>query len=63
VGTDASYCVPKWFTMACYNDSKQTLVFIGFYSNKELPHQDLTQESNWKNFIDNYYGKYYDFNA
>lgn len=49
---------PGWFTMACYNDENQTLIFIGFHEGT----QDVNTIDDWKSFIDTYYGKYYDFN-
>ncbi len=51
---------PRWFTMACYNDSKNELVFIGFYTTKLPDELDISQET-WKEFIDKYYGEYHDF--
>ncbi len=47
----------RWFTMACYNDAKQELVFIGFYAIGAI---ELTQQT-WCDFIDKYYGQYHDF--
>ncbi len=52
---------PRWFTMACYNDSKNELVFIEFYTTKLPDGLDISQET-WKEFIDKYYGEYHDFN-
>ena len=50
---------------ACYNDEKQILCFISFYDNggviDEKYYEDLS--GNWVEFIDTYYGKYYNFNA
>ncbi len=48
---------PSRFTMACYNDKKQVLVFIGYDANLQ---GEITQE-NFKAFIDETYGEYYDF--
>ena len=54
--------IPNHFTMACYNDTKQELVFIGFADSARIDqkyYDDL--EGNWVSFIDTYYGEYYDF--
>ena len=51
---------PRWFTMACYNDTKQELVFIGLYGTVDQKYKDDPQ-GNWVSFIDTYYGEYYDF--
>ncbi len=55
---------PLWFTMACYNDTNCTLMFIGFYifeSQDEGKEHKWERISDWENFIDTYYGEYYDF--
>ena len=54
---------PKWFTMACYNDEKHTLMFIGFYDGYPgLSSEEQNNiEENWGNFLETYYGKYYNF--
>ncbi len=54
---------PIWFTMAGYNDEENTLCFIGFCNPEGLPKKydkDRIKE-NWVHFIDDFYGKYYDF--
>jgi len=58
--------VPLGFTMACYNDERHTLVFIGMesfakgdYCIPDIYQSDI--EHNWVPFIDRYYGLYYDF--
>lgn len=71
---DYTFYVNSWlsffhehFTMACYNDENHTLIFIGLYSGtlagpsclEEKYLEDI--EGNWKDFIDQYYGAYYDF--
>lgn len=58
---------PEDFTMACYNDEKHTLIFIGLESvtlagpscidNKYL--EDI--DNNWGSFVEEYFGEYYDF--
>lgn len=54
---------PHWFTMACYNDEKCILMFIGFCANnpgiEEKYYEDT--EGNWRLFINTFYGEYYDF--
>ena len=58
---------PEHFTMACYNDENHTLIFIGLYSGTLAGPSCLEDkylediEGNWKDFIDQYYGAYYDF--
>ena len=53
---------PRWFTMACYNDTKQELVFIGFYDSVGMDQKYYDDpQGNWVSFIDTYYGEYYDF--
>ena len=51
-----------WFTMACYNDEKQILCFIGF-SYGPFEYRDYFEDiqGNWSSFIDEFYGEYYDF--
>lgn len=48
---------PRWFTMSCYNDSNNTLIFLGFCK----PSGNFIDVSNWTEFVDTYYGEYYDF--
>ena len=54
---------PEYFTMACYNDTNYTLLFIGFYvlyfSDENEHFYDI--ENNWESFVDEYFGEYYDF--
>jgi len=55
---------PIEFTMACYNDENNTLIFMGFfislyYCLDEKYLEDI--EGNWEAFVDQYYGAYYDF--
>ena len=56
---------PLWFTMACYNDEKQTLCFLGFYvpgGTTLFDEKYLTDmDNNWEDFIDEFFGEYYDF--
>lgn len=51
---------PHWFTMVCYNDELNTLLFMGFYD--KSPYVENEISANWKSFIDETYGKYYNFN-
>ena len=58
---------PKFFTMFGYNDSLNTLVFIGFcakdaYSDKDDP-KDAYAETDFGKFLDIFFSEYYDFNA
>ena len=52
---------PEFFTMACYNDEKNTLVFIGMYSGTLAGPSCLDDrflsdiKENWADFIETYY--------
>ncbi len=58
---------PEWFTMACYNDEKYTLIYIGFNSSTLAGLSCLDKkylenfEGNWISFLEQYYGESYDF--
>lgn len=54
---------PEDFTMACYNDKKCTLIFIGFnaYTKSNKKYVDYLK-NDFPMFIDTYYGEYHDFN-
>lgn len=56
--------IPKWFTMACYNDFEQILIFIGFFDYSpgidDKFYEDF--EGNFLTFIDTYYGNQHNFN-
>lgn len=56
--------IPHHFTMACYNDEKQILIFLGFYERypgiEDKYHEDI--KGNWTSFLDQYYSEYYNFN-
>ncbi|MBQ7344100.1 MAG: hypothetical protein IJW53_05005 [Clostridia bacterium] len=58
---------PEQFTMACYNDSNNTLIFIGMYSGTLRGGSCLEKrylddiDGNWISFLDTYYGEVYDF--
>lgn len=58
---------PEHFTMACYNDERQTLIFMGLYSTTLAGPSCLEEkyladiDDNWIEFIDTYYGEVYDF--
>ena len=59
---------PEWFTMACYNDINYTLIFIGFDSGTLAGPSCLEEkyindiDDNWGDFLNQYYGKCYNFN-
>lgn len=59
--------LPEHFTMACYNDYKFTLIFIGFCSITISARPCIDEkyinnfDENFTSFIDQYYGEYYDF--
>ena len=55
--------IPNWFTMVSYNDLNNMICFLGFHNSyPELDEKYLNDlENNWQSFIDQYYGKYYDF--
>ena len=68
INSDGTRTFPKYkFTMACYNDEKCILIFIGMYSGTLAGPSSLDKkyivdiEGNWEDFIDQYYGEYYDF--
>ena len=52
---------PHMFTMFAYNDSKQTLIFIGFYCGTGLHNEVDRDATDWGAFLDKYYSEYYDF--
>ena len=54
---------PEHFTAACYNDTKHILMFIGFYkSDPPLDEKYLNNiDETFGEFIEQYYGEYYDF--
>ncbi len=52
--------LPTKFTMACYNDTNDTLIFLGACGSG-LKKNNAAVFSNWKGFIDTYFGEYYDF--
>ena len=58
---------PRKFTMACFNDDINVLIFIGFYSYIKFGSSIFEEkylnnfEENFTSFIDQYYGEYYDF--
>ena len=61
---------PEWFTMACYNDEKNTLIFIAFFAytftkdDKFIDEKYITDfEGNFQSFIDEYFSEFYDFKA
>ncbi len=54
--------VPYFFTMVGYNDTTHTLCFIGFHDGnpkEEKYYEDI--DAHWTEFIDQYFGEYYDF--
>lgn len=52
---------PYTFAMFSYNDSKQTLIFIGFYCGTGLHNEVDRDATDWGAFLDKYYSEYYDF--
>ena len=59
---------PEWFTMACYNDEKYTLVFIGLNSGTLAGPSCIEKkyiddiDNNWTDFLNQYFGVCYNFN-
>ena len=55
--------LPKWFTMVCYNDTNNTICFLGFCNAyPKLDDKYMNDlDNNWESFIDTYFGEYYDF--
>ena len=49
--------------MACYNDFNNSLIFLSFYNSyPKLEDKYINDiKSNWVDFIEKYYGEYYDF--
>ena len=54
---------PGWFTMMAYNDSLNTLVFIGFYCTYDDDPDAAYAETDFGKFLDIFFSEYYDFNA
>lgn len=56
---------PSWFTMFCYNDTKNILIFLGVYlrysSDSEQKADEEKMLSDWGYFLNTYFGQYYDF--
>ena len=54
---------PNYFTAACYNDTKHILMFIGFFNSyPPLDEKYLNNiDETFGEFIEQYYGEYYDF--
>ena len=55
---DSASEFPYYFTMAGYNDTNRTLIFIGMLGG---PGEYDNLSENWGSFIDTYYSEYYDF--
>ena len=55
--------IPEWFTMVCYNDTNNTICFLGFCNAyPKLDDKYMNDlDNNWESFIDTYFGEYYDF--
>ncbi len=55
--------IPHWFAMVGYNDTTQTICFLGFYDRypkiEDKYYEDI--DAHWTEFIDQYFGEYYDF--
>lgn len=52
---------PNYFTMACYNDSNNTLVFLGFHDIYMEEYEIQSIKDDWQGFLDIHYSEYYDF--
>ena len=50
---------PECFSMVCYNDVENSLIFIGYYD-EDAKASDV---EDWCAFIDKYYGKYHKFSS
>lgn len=46
-----------WFNMICYNDSRQTLIFLGFHLSSNEPDEVYTQQG-WGVFLKEYFPQY-----
>ncbi len=52
---------PSFFTMYCYNDIKNTLIFLGFSAQLNKKEKTKILED-WGYFLNKYYINYYNFN-
>ena len=54
---------PSKFSMACYNDFNNSLIFLSFYNSYPKLEDKYINDinSNWGDFIEKYYGEYYYF--
>ena len=65
IDTQDSTKMPSWFTMVCYNDTNNTIIFLGFsQSYPKLDDKYLYNiDNNWGDFIKQYYGDLYNFDV
>lgn len=63
-----SSSIPEFFTMACYNDEKYALLFIGLYSGTLAGPSCIEKkyvddiDNNWGDFLKQYFGRCHNFN-
>ncbi len=51
---------PTWFTMFCFNDKINTLIFMGYFN--VISNEEKNKILNdWEYFLTYYYGQFYDF--
>ena len=55
------YFKPSEFRRFAYNDSNNTLLFIGFYEGAD--YANVSDFPDWGAFLEEYYGEWYDFSA
>ena len=50
------------FMMACYNDQKNILAFVGYYQGNPLSEEEVKSiEEDWASFVEEHFNPYYDF--
>ena len=54
---------PYAFVRFCYNDTNNTLIFIGFDSYGEFRQTADNLANDWESFLKEFYGEWYDFSA
>ena len=62
--TGENKAFPSKFTMYGYNDSKRTLIFLGFGDFRQYKNEGEKERilDDWGYFLNTYYSEYYDFN-
>ena len=58
---ESSYAFPYAFMRFAYNDSKNTLIFIGCFTSHDFDENMKQTSADWGVFLEKYYGEWYDF--